>query len=84
MFLLHNGFIRDLDFYSGGFPAQYAPRLSSIVDIHFREGSKEFRKFQIDNSIAGVGIFSEGMERKNAMAWNDIPIKNVKINFIIS
>lgn len=57
---LHPDFIRDLDFYAGGFPARLPPRLSSVVDIHFREGSMTARTWQIDASIAGFGAFLEG------------------------
>jgi hypothetical protein len=57
---LHPDFIRDIDFYAGGFPALFPPRLSSISDIHFREGSKTDRKYQIDMNMAGFGTFLEG------------------------
>lgn len=66
---LHPGFIRDIDFYAGGFPATYPPRLSSISDIHFREGSKSDRKYQIDMNMAGFGTFLEGPIVKNKASY---------------
>ncbi len=68
---LHQDFIRDIDFYAGGFPAQYPPRLSSISDIHFREGSKTDWKAQVDMNMAGIGGMLEGpiiKERMSIMA----------------
>ncbi|MBD3316139.1 MAG: hypothetical protein GF344_10150 [Chitinivibrionales bacterium] len=58
--VLHLDFVRDLDFYAGGFPCRFPPRLSSIVDLKFREGSKIDRKWQFDLNMAGTGIFMEG------------------------
>lgn len=57
---LHTDFIRNIDFYAGGLPAKYAPRISSVSDIHLREGSKSERKYQIDMNMAGAGMFLEG------------------------
>lgn len=53
-------FIREADILTGGFNARYGDRLSSIVDIKFREGS--FSKY-INNanlSFAGFGGTFEG------------------------
>jgi hypothetical protein len=57
---LHLDFVRDIDFYAGGFPPRYPPRLSSITDIHLREGSRTHRRWQIDVGMAGFGGFAEG------------------------
>ncbi len=57
---LHPDFIESLDFYAGGMPAKFPPRLSSVMDIYFREGSKTDRTWQADIHLAGVGLFCEG------------------------
>jgi hypothetical protein len=57
---LHPDFIDALDFYAGGMPARIPPRLSSVMDISFRNGSMTDRNWQADLNIAGVGLFCEG------------------------
>ena len=43
--------LKKVDFYKGGFPARFGGRLSSVMDVTFREGNKQ--KFQ--------GIFDVGL-----------------------
>lgn len=65
--ILHPDYIKGLDFYAGGIPANFPPRLSSVSDIHFREGSMSNRTFQIDLNTGGFGLFLEGpIVRKKA------------------
>lgn len=52
--------IQEVDFYSGGFPVKYGERLSSVMDIKFKEGSmlRHFGDAYI--SVTGFGGFAEG------------------------
>jgi len=64
--------IKDLTLYKGGMPAEYAGRLSSVIDIKMKEGnSKEFK------AIGGVGILSSRLTLEG-------PIVKDKSSFIIS
>jgi hypothetical protein len=75
---LHLDFVRNLDFYAGGFPSRFPPRLSSVVDVAFREGSMSDRKWQFDLNMAGAGFFVEGpivREKSSYMA-------NVRVSFL--
>ncbi len=58
--LLNVDLIDDVSFYSGGFSAMYGNKLSSVMDINFREGNRENFDMQVDLSIAGIGGVSEG------------------------
>mgnify|MGYP006278128859 CR=1 FL=1 len=53
-------FIRDVKFHTGGFPVKYGDRLSSVMDISFREGSREGFEGQLDLNFAGFGGAAEG------------------------
>jgi len=35
----HTEAVRDMDFYKSAFPAKYGGRLSSVVDVHFKDGN---------------------------------------------
>ncbi|MGB0430422.1 MAG: TonB-dependent receptor [Bacteroidia bacterium] len=51
--VFNNEAIRDVTIYSGGFPAQFGGRLSSVMDVRMNEGSiEEF------SATGGVGILS--------------------------
>ncbi|MEO8664543.1 MAG: TonB-dependent receptor plug domain-containing protein [Ignavibacteria bacterium] len=58
--------VNDVNFYTGGFPAKYGDRISSVMDIKFREGSKIKHSQELSLSIAGFGGFFEGPISKNS------------------
>jgi len=58
--ILNADFINDVNFHSGGFSPIYGDRLSSIMDISFREGSKARFSPQVNLSMAGFGGAVEG------------------------
>lgn len=58
--LLHPDYIRSVDFYAGGVPVLYPPRLSAVTDISFRDGSMTDRTWQVDLNTGGFGFFFEG------------------------
>jgi TonB dependent receptor-like, beta-barrel/CarboxypepD_reg-like domain/TonB-dependent Receptor Plug Domain len=58
--LLNVDFIEDVNFYSGGFSPIYGDRLSSIMEISFREGAKDRTQQQINLSMQGFGAAIEG------------------------
>ncbi|MCE1165416.1 MAG: TonB-dependent receptor [Bacteroidetes bacterium] len=53
-------FIREADILTGGFNARYGDRLSSIVDIKFRDGSFSKHIYNANLSFAGFGGTFEG------------------------
>ncbi|MBN1448662.1 MAG: TonB-dependent receptor [Bacteroidetes bacterium] len=58
--LLPVDLIRDVRFSAGGFPAEYGDRLSSVMDIALREGSRDRVAAQLDLNFAGFGGLAEG------------------------
>lgn len=58
--LLNVDFIEDVNFYSGGFTPIYGDKLSSIMEIEYREGNKDKFAPQINLSLAGFGGSVEG------------------------
>ncbi len=53
-------FIQEVNFYTGGFSSIYGDRLSSIMDITFREGNTDEFDGQLDLNFAGFGGVAEG------------------------
>jgi hypothetical protein len=58
--ILNVDFIKGVDFYSGGFSPIYGDRLSSIMEISFREGNKNRFSPQVNLNMAGFGGAVEG------------------------
>lgn len=53
-------FINDVNFSTGGFSARYGDKLSSVMDIKFREGYRKRFLSDINLSTAGFGGIFEG------------------------
>jgi len=53
-------FINNVDFSTGGFSARYGDKLSSVMDISFREGYRKRFLSDINLSTAGFGGVFEG------------------------
>ncbi|MDP4268102.1 MAG: TonB-dependent receptor [Bacteroidota bacterium] len=64
--------IKDLQIYKGGIPAQYGGRLSSLLDIHMKDGN--MKKLSVSG---GVGLISSRLTVEG-------PIVPDKCSFIIS
>ncbi len=58
--LLHVDLIREVDFSAGGFGAESGDRLSSALNIRFREGNREALDAQLDLNFIGFGGIAEG------------------------
>jgi hypothetical protein len=64
--------IKDLKLYKGGIPAEYGGRLSSILDVHMKEGNNtEF------HGQGGIGLISSRLTLEG-------PIVKNKISFLVS
>ncbi len=62
-------FIQDVNFNAGGFSAKYGDRLSSVMEISFREGNQDEIDCQLDLNYAGYGGVAEGPLFNNRGSW---------------
>ncbi len=62
--------VEEINFSSGGFPAQYGDKLSSVMDITLREGDRQ-RAFASNTGIhfAGFGTVMEGGMNNGRGSW---------------
>jgi hypothetical protein len=70
--LFNGDALRSVELTKGGFPARYGGRLSSVLDIHMKEGHKE--EF---HGEAGIGLVA-------SRAVLEGPVKKNKSSFLIS
>jgi len=70
--MINVDFLQDVTFSAGGFPVKYGDRLSSIMDIQYRDGDKHNFTGKFDLGLAGAGFILEG------------PIQEGKSSYIVS
>jgi hypothetical protein len=58
--ILNVDFIEGVNFSCGGFTADYGSKLSSVMNITFREGNRNATDVQLDMSLQGFGGMVEG------------------------
>ncbi len=58
--ILNVDFIDDVTFYSGGFSTSYGDKMSSVMDIKFKDGDKNNFNSQLGLSLAGMNALAEG------------------------
>ena len=67
--LLNIDLFEELDFYTGGFPAWYGDRLSSYMDIKYREGNRDEFDGKMVLDLSGVGVIAEGPFGHSRGSW---------------
>lgn len=58
--VLSNQMLRNSDFYTGAFPAEYGNAISGVFDIKMRSGNAEKREFTAGIGTSGIDISAEG------------------------
>lgn len=67
--LINVDFIQDVDFSSGGFSSSYGDRLSSVMNLTFREGNRDEFDGQLDMGFVGAGFTGEGPVDNGRGSW---------------
>lgn len=67
--LLDSALLRDVTFLTGGFPAAYGNRVSSVLQVTQREGDREQFRGRATLGFAGIGGVAEGPLAGGRGAW---------------
>ncbi|MBL8173363.1 MAG: TonB-dependent receptor [Bryobacterales bacterium] len=67
--ILDAGLIQDVTFLTGGYPAPYINRVSSVLQVAQREGSREQFGGRATLGFAGAGAILEGPIKKGKGSW---------------
>lgn len=67
--MLNVDLIKDVNFSAGGFGAEYGDRLSSVMEIDYREGNREEFDGQVALSFAGAELTGEGPLDHGKGSW---------------
>ena len=67
--ILDTELIQDVTFLTGGYPASYINRVSSVLQIAQREGDREAVRGRLTLGFAGAGAILEGPINKGRGSW---------------
>ncbi len=67
--ILDAGLIQDVNFFTGGYPAPFINRTSSVLQVTQREGNREEFQGRLTLGFAGIGTILEGPIRKSRGSW---------------
>ncbi len=79
--MVSTDFIERIDFFAGSFPARYGDKLSSVMDVTVREGSRESHESKVSFDMAGFGASFEGPVTQNSSYL--FSIKRSFLDFVI-
>lgn len=58
--------LKQVDLITGGFTARYGDKMSSVMNIQYRQGSRDRFKFQATASLMHAGLVAEGPSYKGS------------------
>ncbi len=67
--LLNNNFLQHSTMYSGAYPVTYGNKLSSFMDIQYREGNTDGFVGRADVSVSGLRVSGEGPLPERRGSW---------------
>jgi hypothetical protein len=61
--------IKKVELHKGGFPSRYGGRLSSIIDISFKDGNKQSHSGDVGIGVLASKFFVEGPLKQNKISY---------------
>ncbi len=63
--IVNPALLEKVDFLTGGFPAKYGDKISSVFEMTLQDGNKELYNSDINTNIAGFGVMVDGPVTEN-------------------
>ncbi len=68
--ILNNKFLKNSDFYTGAFPAEYGNGIAGVFDLKMRNGNNEQHEFSGQLGFLGTELMAEGpLSRENRSSY---------------
>lgn len=58
--IINPALLEKVDFLTGGFPAKYGDKISSVFEMSLKDGNRELYNSDINMNIAGFGVMVDG------------------------
>ncbi len=66
--IVNPALLEKVDFLTGGFPAKYGDKMSSVFEMTLQDGNKELFNTDVNANIAGFGVMVDGPVSENGSA----------------
>jgi outer membrane receptor protein involved in Fe transport len=63
--IINPSLLKQVDFMTGGFPAKYGDKMSSVFEMSLQDGNRELLNTDINLNIAGFGVMLDGPITEN-------------------
>jgi outer membrane receptor protein involved in Fe transport len=63
--IVNPSLLKQVDFMTGGFPAKYGDKMSSVFELSLQDGNREMLNTDLNLNIAGFGIMLDGPITEN-------------------
>lgn len=63
--IINPALLEKVDFLTGGFPARYGDKISSVFEMSMKDGNKEMFNWDVNANIAGFGVMADGPVMEN-------------------
>ncbi|HLP18189.1 MAG TPA: TonB-dependent receptor, partial [Bacteroidota bacterium] len=73
----------DVSFNAGGFSAAYGDKLSSVMELRLKDGSRTSRQSQLDFNFAGIGAMTEGPIGQDAKASYLVSVRRSYLDALV-
>lgn len=68
--ILNNKFLKNSDFFTGAFPAEYGNGIAGVFDLRMRNGNNEKHEFSAQLGFLGTELMAEGpLSKKNKASY---------------
>lgn len=58
--IINPSLLKEVNFMTGGFPAKYGDKMSSVFDMTMVDGNKELHNIDVNANVAGFGVMVDG------------------------
>jgi outer membrane receptor protein involved in Fe transport len=63
--IINPSLLKDVNFLTGGFPARYGDKMSSVFDMTMVDGNREVHNIDVNANVAGLGAMVDGPVMKD-------------------
>lgn len=58
--IINPSLLKEVDFMTGGFPAKYGDKMSSVFEMNMKDGNKEMMNSDLNANLGGFGAMMDG------------------------
>jgi hypothetical protein len=81
--MINVDFLEDVTFSAGGFSAKYGDKMSSVMNVSYRDGDKQNTSGKLELGLGGFGLIMEGPVQENKSSYL-LSVRRSYLDFIVA